>query len=45
MITEKAVTSVAVPDVDGIAANFAFCRNSGKPNGVIRSSNFVFGYS
>ena len=37
MITEKAVTSVAVPDVVGIAANFAFCLNSGKLNGIINS--------
>ena len=45
MITENAVTSVAVPDVDGIAQNFAFCLNSGKLNGVIKSSKVISGYS
>ena len=44
-MTENAVTSVAVPEVEEIAQNFAFVRRVGNANGVIRSSNFVSGYS
>ena len=44
-MTEKAVTSVAVPDVDGMAQNFAFVRSVGKLNGVIGSSKVTSGYS
>ncbi len=29
----------------GIAANLAFCLSSGKPKGVMRSSNLISGYS
>ena len=44
-MTENAVTSVAVPEVEGIAKNLAFVLNSGKLNGIIKSSIVVFGYS
>ena len=44
-MTENAVTSVAVPDVDGMAQNFAFVRRVGNENGYIISSNVVSGYS
>ena len=45
MITENAVTSVAVPEVDGIATNLAFCLSSGSPKGTTASSNVNSGYS
>ena len=45
MITEKAVTSVAVPDVDGIATKCAFLRSSGIPKTLHISSNVISGYS
>ena len=38
-MTEKAVTSVAVPLVDGIAANLAFVLKCGKLNGVHNASD------
>ena len=44
-MTENAVTSVAVPEVDGMAQNFAFVRSVGKLNGVQSASNVVSGYS
>ena len=44
-MTEKAVTSVAVPEVEGMAQNLAFWRSAGKLKGVIRSSKVVSGYS
>ena len=44
-MTENAVTSVAVPDVEGIAKNFAFWRSSGKEKGVMSCSNVQSGYS
>ena len=44
-MTENAVTSVAVPDVDGMAQKRAFVLNFGKLNGVHKSSNVVSGYS
>ena len=43
-MTEKAVTSVAVPEVEGMAQNLAFWRSSGKLKGVIRSSKVVSGF-
>ena len=45
MMTEKAVTSVAVPDVDGIAQKCAFVRRVGKLKGIHRSSKVTSGYS
>lgn len=42
---ENAVTSVAVPLVDGIATNLAFCLSSGNPNGTTACSNVKSGYS
>ena len=45
MITENAVTSVAVPDVEGIAQKCAFLRSSGIPNTTHISSNVISGYS
>ena len=44
-MTENAVTSVAVPEVEGIAQNFALVRRVGKLNGMIKSSKDVSGYS
>ena len=45
MIIEKAVTSVAVPDVEEIAQNFAFFLSVGIPNTLHISSNVQSGYS
>ena len=45
MITEKAVTSVAVPDVDGIAQNFAFYLNYGTVKGWHIYSKVISGCS
>ena len=42
---ENAVTSVAVPDVDGIAQKCAFFLSSGMPNTLHISSNVHSGYS
>ena len=39
------MTSVAVPEVEGIAQNFALVRRVGKLNGVISASKVVSGYS
>ena len=44
-MTENAVTSVAVPEVDGIAQNFALVRRVGKLKGMHRSSKVTSGYS
>ena len=44
-MTAKAVTSVAVPEVEGMAQNLAFCRRVGKEKGVISASKVVSGYS
>ena len=33
LMTENAVTSVAVPEVEGMAQNLAFVRSVGKENG------------
>ena len=35
----------AVPEVDGIATNFAFCLSSGNPNGTTACSKVKSGYS
>ena len=43
-MTEKAVTSVAVPDVEGMAQNFAFVRRVGKLKGMQSDSKVVSGY-
>ena len=45
MIIEKAVTSVAVPDVEEIAQNFAFFLSVGIPNTLHISSKVQSGYS
>ena len=45
MDPKKCPMPVAVPDVDGMAQNFAFVRSVGKLNGVIRSSKVTSGYS
>ena len=42
---EKAVTSVAVPEVEEIATNFAFVRSFGSPKTLHMSWNVVSGYS
>ena len=42
---ENAVTSVAVPDVEGMAQNFAFLRSLGMPNTLHISSKVMSGYS
>ena len=42
---ENAVTSVAVPDVEETATNFAFLRSSGIPKILHISSNVHSGYS
>ena len=42
---ENAVTSVAVPEVEGIAQKCAFVLSLGSPNTLHMSSNVVFGYS
>ena len=42
---EKAVTSVAVPEVEGMAQNFAFLRSLGIPKTLHISSNVMSGYS
>ena len=42
---EKAVTSVAVPDVEDTAQKCAFFRSSGSPNTLHMSSNVHSGYS
>ena len=42
---EKAVTSVAVPDVDGIAQKCALVRSLGRPNTLHMSSNVTSGCS
>ena len=42
---EKAVTSVAVPEVEGMAQKCAFVRSFGRPNTLHISSNVVSGYS
>ena len=45
VMTENAVTSVAVPEVEGIAQKRAFVRSVGKWNGTQSSSKLVSGYS
>ena len=45
VITENAVISLAVPEVDGIPTNFAFLRSSGRDPGSMMSSNFNSGCS
>ena len=45
MITENAVTSVAVPEVDGIAIKVALLRSGGIVNGSLISSKVVSGCS
>ncbi len=45
VITEKAVTSVAVPEVDGIAINLALFLKVGKEKGSIISLKVRSGYS
>ena len=42
---ENAVTSVAVPEVEEIATNFAFVRSFGSPKTLHMSWNVVSGYS
>ena len=42
---EKAVTSVAVPEVDETAQNLALVRSLGSPNTLHMSSKVVSGYS
>ena len=42
---ENAVTSVAVPEVEGMAQKCAFLRSSGRPNTLHISSKVVSGYS
>ena len=42
---EKAVTSVAVPDVEDIAQKCAFLRSEGMPNTLHISSKVISGYS
>ena len=42
---EKAVTSVAVPDVEEIAQNLALVLNFGRPNTLHMSSKVHSGYS
>ena len=42
---EKAVTSVALPEVEEIAQKRAFRRSSGRPNTLHISSNVISGYS
>ena len=44
-MTENAVTSVAVPDVEEMAQNWAFLRSSGKLNGWMMLSKDSSGYS
>ena len=44
-MTEKAVTSVAVPEVEGMAQNRALVRSLGKLKGVMSCSKVVSGYS
>ena len=44
-MTENAVTSVAVPEVEEMAQNLAFWRSSGKLNGTTASSKVSSGYS
>ena len=44
-MTENAVTSVAVPDVEGMAQNLAFVRSVGNENGWMIASKVVSGYS
>ena len=44
-MTENAVTSVAVPDVEEIAQNLALVRRVGNENGTTASSKVSSGYS
>ena len=44
-MTEKAVTSVAVPEVEGMAQKWALVRSLGKLKGTHRASKVVSGYS
>ncbi|GEM_PF-6250151 len=44
-MTENAVTSDAVPLVEGMPTKIAFCRSFGIVNGPLMSSNVLSGYS
>ena len=44
-MTENAVTSVAVPEVDGMAQNLALVLSVGNENGVRSFLKLVLGYS
>ena len=44
-MTENAVTSVAVPEVEAMAQNLALVRSSGKEKGTTACSKVSSGYS